>query len=207
MAGKREANRQELKSRLVAAAREQILDKGLKGIRARDVTTRAGCALGGLYSVFEDLDMLVIAVNAETLMQLDAVLSSAAAGRPGPVAQMRAMARAYLRFALDNRNLWNAVFGHRLPEGANIPQWYVDEYVAMFRHVVAPLAMLEPELSPGKLNLKARSVFAAVHGIVAISIQERFVGVPGESLERELDDFIETLAAGIAARRGRTAQR
>ena len=48
MAGKREMKREDLKARLIEAARNRIILDGLTRLRARDVTQDAGCALGGL---------------------------------------------------------------------------------------------------------------------------------------------------------------
>ncbi len=47
MAGRREEKREDLKARLIYAARNRIADHGLANLRARDITQDAGCALGG----------------------------------------------------------------------------------------------------------------------------------------------------------------
>ena len=41
--------------------------------------------------------------------------------------------------------------------------------------------------------------WAGRHGIVAISIKERFIGLPKDQLEAELDRFTALLAAGARA--------
>ncbi len=43
----REEKRKDLKNRLIDAAEVSIRSAGFKGINARQVTTEAGCALGG----------------------------------------------------------------------------------------------------------------------------------------------------------------
>ena len=57
--GKREVKKAELRERLIQAARSRIRENGLSGLRARDITADAGCALGALYTAFEDIDTLV----------------------------------------------------------------------------------------------------------------------------------------------------
>ena len=48
--------RSDLRTRLIDAAEAEIAEKGLLGLKARDVTARAGCALGAIYNAVSDLD-------------------------------------------------------------------------------------------------------------------------------------------------------
>ena len=65
------------------------------------------------------------------------------------------------------------------------------------------LPLDEPEHA---LEARARSYFAAVHGIVSISIHSKFVGLSQDRLAAELTSFVRVLTAGIAAEAaGRTA--
>ena len=74
MTEKRDARREDLKGRLITAAEAHIQSSGLGGLRARDITADAGCALGALYNAFADLDELVLHVNSITLARLGAAL-------------------------------------------------------------------------------------------------------------------------------------
>ena len=67
----------DLRTRLIDAAEVEIAEKGLAGIKARDVTGRAGCALGAIYNAVADLDELVQRVNSRTLVRLGAALAPA----------------------------------------------------------------------------------------------------------------------------------
>lgn len=201
MASKRELKREDLKARLIEAARTRIEAGGLLALRARDVTQDAGCALGGLYTVFEDLHDLVFHVNSTTLAALERSLDLETLRALPPADRLRHLARGYLRFALENRNLWQALFEHRLPEGRNVPQWHLDEHLFLIGHIAEPLREVEPEMSEEQRAIRARTLFGAVHGVISISLEGRFVGLPVESLEQELDDFVRTIAAGAALRR------
>jgi AcrR family transcriptional regulator len=201
MASKRELKREDLKARLIEAARARIEAGGLLALRARDVTQDAGCALGGLYTVFEDLHDLVFHVNSTTLAALERSLDLETLRALPPADRLRHLARGYLRFALENRNLWQALFEHRLPEGRDVPQWHLDEHLFLIGHIAEPLREVEPEMSEEQRAIRARTLFGAVHGVISISLEGRFVGLPVESLEQELDDFVRTIAAGAALRR------
>ncbi|KQS88135.1 MULTISPECIES: TetR/AcrR family transcriptional regulator [unclassified Rhizobium] len=200
MAGKREEKREDLKARLIEAARNRISADGLANLRARDVTQDAGCALGGLYTVFADLDELIIHVNSGTLKALEASLTLQEVKDRTPTDRMRNLAKGYLAFAVHHRHLWKALFDHRPAEGQPSPEWHLQEHMFLMDVIAEPLAELQPSLSAEDRASRARTLFGAVHGVITISLEARFVGVPMERLERELDEFVQTIAAGSKAR-------
>jgi len=200
MARKTQEKREDLKLRLIEAARNRIISDGLTNLRARDVTQDVGCSLGGLYTVFTDLDDLVIHVNSATLKALEASLALAEAKDRTPTDKLRNLARGYLHFAVNHRNLWKSLFDHHPPAGRPSPEWHLEEHMFLMGVIAEPLAELQPDMPETARAIRARTLFGAVHGIVSISLEGRFVGLPIESLEQELDNFVVTVAAGAAAR-------
>lgn len=190
--------RAELRKRLIDAAEARIRDGGLAGLKARDVTKDAGCALGSLYNVFADLDLLILAVNSRTLARLGAALREAR-GAETPERQLQNLALNYLAFALENRGLWGALFDHRMADGAEVPDWHIDEHRLLIAEVVGPLMMLDPSLGDEAAGLRARTLFSAVHGIVRLALEDRFVALTPEALRSELNDFLATWARGVRA--------
>jgi AcrR family transcriptional regulator len=197
MAGKREAKREDLRERLIGAATSRMRDNGLAGLRARDITSDAGCALGGLYSAFEDLDALILAVNSLTLRQLDEIMTSEVERQTSDGGKLQALGAIYLKFARDNPNLWRALFQFHYPEGKALPDWYAQDQAKLLLQIVKPLRGLQPDMNEAALIVRARTLFAAVHGIVSISLEERFVGLPTATLDYELERFINLLLSGL----------
>src|SRR5919205_1223250 len=72
------ARRRKLRDALIEAAERTMEQEGLRGMKARDLALRVGCAVGAIYNVFTDLDDLVFAVNALTLEELEQMLMAAA---------------------------------------------------------------------------------------------------------------------------------
>jgi len=185
----------DLKTRLIVAAEAEIADKGLLGLKARDVTQRAGCALGAIYNAVADLDELVMRVNSRTLERLGAALVPASEAG-GPEAVTLALADAYAVFALENRRLWSALFEHRLPEGVEMPDWHRQEHEVLIARIVAPLQRLRPDLPDAEVRLRVRTLFGAVHGVVHLALQRRLVGVPETRLRQEVAALVGALVAG-----------
>jgi AcrR family transcriptional regulator len=197
----REAKREDLRARLIAATRARMEKSGLNGLRARDITTDAGCALGALYTVFTDLDALVLEINSQTLRDLDAIMTERVAGVSDSGQAMQVLASTYLAFARARPLLWRALFQFHYPPDKQLPGWYADDQARLLTQIIKPLAKLQPEFDEAALIVRARTLFAAVHGIISISLEERFVGVPIGTLEAEVEQFIDQLILGLEKRR------
>ena len=191
--------RDNLRHRLIDAAERGIAGQGLTGLKARQVTADAGCALGALYNAFDDLDDLILHVNARTLDRLAAAFAGARRAGDSAEETMAVLAQTYVRFALDNRMLWSAVFALALPEGRSAPDWYVVRYRALIDQIVGPLATLRPDLSPDELQLRARTLFAAVHGVVRLFLDARFLAVPQDRITPEVAALVKAMTQGLSA--------
>ena len=197
MSNRREDARDDLKKRLIDAAEARIAGDGLRGLKARDVTADAGCALGALYNAFDDLDLLVIHVNARTLGRLGAALAASVPPGAGPKEVLAALAQGYLAFALANTRLWLALFTHRLPEGVEVPDWHVAEHAVLIAQIIRPLSALRPDMGAEAVTQRAKTVFAAVHGVVLLAMTARFVATPVDRLSFEVDALVAAMMRGL----------
>jgi len=185
MAGKVEARRKALREELVSSANRRIGDDGLTNLRARDLAKDAGCALGAIYNIFNDLDQLVLTVNSLTFQKLGAAVAEELSAAPeDPIEQLVVMAQSYHHFAADNYNHWRALFDVNRAEGEGAPDWYLQEMAQLFSYIHAPLSVLKPGLGPKDLDLLTRALFSSVHGIVALGLDDASGGVPRKDLDR-----------------------
>ena len=198
------ARRGELKERLTDAASRLIEAHGLASVKARPLAEKAGCALGAIYTVFPDLDALILAVSARTLARLEAHLDAiavevAAEALPREAAGQRlvALALAYLDFAFAHRASWRALFEHRLPEGRPVPEWMVAEQARLFGRVEVLLGPLVPHLGVAQRAMLARSLFSAVHGLVLLGLEEKLGVMPFATLREEIERLVSAMASGL----------
>jgi AcrR family transcriptional regulator len=198
------ARRGELKERLTDAASRLIEAQGLASVKARPLAEKAGCALGAIYTVFPDLDALILAVSARTLARLEAHLDAiavevAAEASPREAARQRlvALALAYLDFAFAHRASWRALFEHRLPEGRPVPEWMVAEQARLFGKVEVLLGPLVPHMGVAQRAILARSLFSAVHGLVLLGLEEKLGVMPFAMLREEVERLVSAMARGL----------
>src|SRR5262244_428074 len=200
--GGREQRQTKMRAALVAAAERTIEREGLRGLRARSLAKEVGCAVGAIYNAVEDLDELVLLVNARTLRALEAELAAADRGaeHAGPdaaIARLVRMALAYLDFAAAHTPRWRALFEHRMPPGQSVPAWYRDQQQRLFGYVEELLAELQAHESRVRRTLLARSLFSAVHGVVVLGLEEKLQTILLPVLREQLRFVVTAIGRGM----------
>jgi AcrR family transcriptional regulator len=184
---------------ILAIAMRVIENEGVSALQARRVAVEAGCSVGTIYNIFGDLDGLILRANATTLAQMGGELRTvydATCAEPVP-ARLTALALAYMEFALSNRMRWRAIFDHRLPPGKAVPEDYDDsrsELLSLLSQAVAS------ENTDTALAMRAaRSMFAAVHGVITLALDNKLSPFDARVVEADVRFIIGAAANGLAA--------
>lgn len=175
---------------LIESAEKRICAQGLASLKARDLAADIGVALGGLYNIVTDIDTLLLLITARTQKRLDAAFEAATghlkvANRAEAIDCLVAIAHAYLTFARENLALWRMMFEVRI--SAPLPEWAAQDQLRLFRHIAGPLRLIAPDMDETALTVRARTLFASVHGIVSIGLEERLIAVPPQKLADEVE--------------------
>src|SRR5215467_8175069 len=201
-----EQRRARLRDALVAAAERAIEQQGLATLRARALAQEVGCAVGAIYNVVEDLDDLVLLVNARTLAALERDLIAAdhadappAQGANAAIARLVRMAIAYLDFAAAHTPRWRMLFEHRMPAGREVPAWYREQQQRLFAYVEELLLELQAQESRVRRALLARSLFSAVHGLVVLGLEEKLQTLPLPVLREQVRFVVTAIGRGMVA--------
>lgn len=192
MASKTETRRARLRETLIDVAERKIAEHGLHSLKAREVAKEAGIALGAIYTHFDDMQALIMAVNGRTFKRLGAHVTEAVrnANPESPNTQLIVMSHAYLGFAAENTALWRALFDLEMSTDGPVPDWYLEELAAVFALIAAPLAQIYPDRDRAELDLTVRALFSAVHGIVLLGLEKRISAVPLPKIEAMLTQLL-----------------
>jgi hypothetical protein len=87
-----------------------------------------------------------------------------------------------------------------MERGKDVPDWAISEQMELFGHIYRPLAALFPKRSPQQLGITARSLFSAVHGMVALGLEQKLVAVPLPALRNEIAGLVRAMLDGMVAR-------
>lgn len=186
----------ELREALLAAGMDCLTTQGLAGISARGLAAQVGCSIGQIYKVYGDLDQLILGLNARTLEEIDAAM--AAVTETGPRARLLALGNAYLDYAVANPLRWDALFAFRMPPGTPLPDWFLSLRERAFSRLVAPLTEMLPYPADGFTAL-GRSLFAAVHGMVALGLGQKLGPVEKTALRCEIIFMVTVILDGLQA--------
>src|SRR5689334_5572220 len=107
---------------LVDAAERVLVRDGLPGLTVRSVATEAGVAPMGVYNRFGSKEALIAAVLVRGFDGLHAAVAQTGPADADPAARLVASGRSYRRFALDNSQHYQAMFGSRLKSAVDTPE-------------------------------------------------------------------------------------
>jgi AcrR family transcriptional regulator len=190
-----------LKEDLIATAVRQIADHGLQTLTARALAQSASCSVGSIYNMFEDLDDVIVTVHGLTLERLHKALAGSIAPSSSAEANLQALAQRYIAFIADNRELWTAIFEHKLPHGRDVPAWYQAKLNALFALIETVIEPLLPDT--GERRRQARILWSSLHGICSLGAMGKLDLISEESTGKLAVEMVRTYVAGLSLRTGR----
>ena len=100
----------DLRAALVDAAIDLIAERGVRNFSLAETTRRVGVTAAAPYRHFAGRDDLLAAVAVRALETFAAMLSAERGKKGTPEQQLAAMARAYVRFAAEERAMFETLF-------------------------------------------------------------------------------------------------
>jgi len=185
MARRSDHSREELREMALSAAEQIVVEQGYEGLSARKVAAAIGYTVGTLYLVFENLDDLILQVNARTLDRLHAQMSESQGNSGDARDYLLHLGQAYIRFADDDPYRWEMVFKHRLSENRVLPAWYQEKITRMFALVEKGLEPLAKQRPQQEITQAAAALWGGVHGICILALTDK-LGIAGVDSVQEL---------------------
>jgi AcrR family transcriptional regulator len=190
---------EELRELIIQATTEIVEQDGLEGLSAREIAKRIGYSPGTLYNAFENLDDILLTIEARLLDRLsDRLAKTDTSGSPQE--RLRRLTDAYFAFTQEQPNLWNLLGEHRLPAGQTLPGWYQAKLESLLVPMEEALAPLVDANGSDAHKRAARTLWASVHGMTSLSTTTKLSPVTGRSGAALLDDLVSTYIAGLTKR-------
>jgi AcrR family transcriptional regulator len=156
----------DIKSRIVAAARALYMERGPEAVTMRAVAERVGVTATALYRHFADKDGILREVQGEGSRLLGSHLFRALEA-PTPLERLRATAMAYLDFAVAQPQAYRSLFEPTAEDGDSPVQRQRGAVRRFLRDRVRE-AMDAGVLVSGDPDGTALSVWAMLHGLAAL---------------------------------------
>ena len=113
-------SRAELEALILAEGHRLMGEVGYARFSAREVAKRIGYSIGTIYNVYGSHNALVTAINSHTFTLWATMMRARLAEDPDD--RIAVLVESYFAFAAANANLWMAIYEHRLPSGAELPE-------------------------------------------------------------------------------------
>lgn len=189
---------------IIEASEGIVATHGLAGLSAREIARAVGYSPGTIYNMFENLDDLILQIEARMLDDLAARLTELPTNKPA-VDCVLELAHTYLKFTTERPRLWNLLFEHHLPQNALVPGWYQDKLDALMYLVEQCLQPLVGSTDPTAAAKAARVLWAGVHGITSLATAEKLGSVTSDTAGALLDDLVRNYLFGLERRRQKLA--
>jgi AcrR family transcriptional regulator len=187
----------DLRSALVDAAIGVIAERGVRDFSMAEASRRLGVTTAAPYRHFADRDELLAAVAARALSVFAAMLSAAADAVDTPAGRLAAMAGAYVRFAAQQRPLFDTLFNSGLDKSRH------PELQRAWEPVDALLTAVVLEVCDGDsaaAEALSDAIEASAHGY-AMLLTDGEYGQGPDAVDATVDRAIGSARALIAGRR------
>ncbi|HEU0016377.1 MAG TPA: TetR/AcrR family transcriptional regulator [Longimicrobium sp.] len=185
----------DIKSRIVAAARALYTERGPDAVTMRAVADRVGVTATALYRHFRDKDAILQEVLGEGSRLIGSHLFAALEGATA-ADRLRATAAAYLAFAREQPQAYRAMF-----DPASTPDTPAGrQRGALGRFIADRVREAAQEAANPALDVEgsALSLWAALHGHAAL--QHSGITIPATALEHLLTIAVPSPAGGAPVR-------
>jgi AcrR family transcriptional regulator len=174
-AGAKSYHHGDLKNALIRAGIEILSTEGAGALSLRKVAQRAGVSHAAPYAHFADKQALIAAISTEGYRRLyDAVAVAARRHTGDPLRQLVEASWAYVQFALDEPDHFRITLSGLVEKEKDYPA-FVEIAQKSYRAVVDVIAGCQGAgvLNPGPPELMAATVWAQVHGLVSLLLEDQ----------------------------------
>jgi AcrR family transcriptional regulator len=188
--------RRDARQSILASATRLLREDGAQALTMRRVAARSGCSAPTLYHYFRGKTALLDALLEDAFFEL---VDELARVRPpaDPIAALRALCQATVRFCLANPTHFRLMSAARPPQAPPLPSYQEVE-----RRLPAPLVELD---AAGRLRMDldhaTQSLWSLVHGLISLQASRSDVAWSPELVSVALDALMHGLVRPARSRR------
>lgn len=173
MARRNDHTREELIELTLKKVKEFLAVHPHHDLSLRKVATQIGYVPSTLVNVFGNYNLLLLQVVAQTVDELQIEASKALEQSNSTEEALFNLAYCYHDFAQQNPYRWQLIFQHTM-NGEDLPDWQSNRIEAMTGMLEKLIAILSPNKSSIEIVQASRVLWAGVHGITVLSVDDKF---------------------------------
>ncbi len=204
---RRERERQEIRAKILEAARELFAEQGYEQVTMRRIAERIEYSPTAIYFHFKDKEALLRELCDEDFAALASQLVQIASERD-PIERLRRIGKAYVRFALAHPNQYRFMFMTPKPPldpaDSAIERGNPEQDAYAFLKATVSEAIQTNRLREGLSDpdLVSQMIWGATHGVVSLPIaKSNDPWVDWADTETTANEVIEAMIRGLARER------
>lgn len=183
----------EFRGKLCRVAARRFAEFGYAGVTLRALAQELGCSRTTPYRYFKDKEQILGAVRAEGFLLLAETLEAASRAESSPGPRLRALGRAYLRFAAEEPDYYRLMF--EVPEkfspGPTADQVAIVERSQRPLYHAVKMAANAGVLAGDPMTV-THLLWAALHGLASLHLADKLE--MGRSFEQLSEEMLQLLA-------------
>jgi AcrR family transcriptional regulator len=182
---------------LCRAATRLFAERGHAGVTLRALAAELGCSPMTPYRYFRDKDEIFAAVRVAAYERFEAAQEAAAAGERDPARRLRALGRAYVRFALDEPHAYRIMFELSPPQASESDSIRREAEAASRPLRRAVTAAVDAGVLAGDPETLAHLFWSGLHGPIALHLAGKLA--TRRSLPKLIEPMMDLLFRGAAS--------
>jgi len=195
MARRADHSHSELLDLVIEASTKIVESESHHALTARRLSKDIGYSVGTLYNHFDNIDDIILQVNARTFDILSEKLEHVPLTN-SPKNDTNAYVDCYLEFLNQHPELWRMIFEHNLPHGQEAPSWYLkkaDYILSIYERAIMPLYG-----GPCKSSYNTtRVLWSSLHGITSLHVSGKLKNVTELSVKGMTETLVNNFIQGI----------
>jgi AcrR family transcriptional regulator len=190
---RKERERREMMAVILEAAMQLYMEKGAANVSIRKIAERIEYSPATIYLYYRNRDDIFCALQNEAFAKFYTVLNTITTLIP--LERLREVLHLYIRFAVNNPELYDIMFIMHAPMRSRNPKeppvMGLKAYDVL-RHTVA-LCMQKGDILPGDVEVLTFTFWAHIHGIASLLIRQRLSIFPTDVHDSLIEESIESI--------------
>ena len=183
---------------MIRAGRALIEQRGLQGFTLRECARRARVSHAAPAHHFQSVGDLLAEIAAHGFDELAGAMDAAASGQRDSARRLAALGRAYVSFALSNREVFQLMFNRsaRSNDSARLGA----SRKAAYARLTEGIGGVIPDGSPATRQAMADLAWVSVHGFAMLALGGELDrdATSGAAFARRLDAVLQVIAEAMA---------
>lgn len=188
-------HKEEIKASILKAAWKIVRLEGWHALSIRKIADAIEYSVPVIYDHFENKEAIMLEFTKQGFQQLNTELEKAKAKAQGSEDQIKAIADAYWKFAFNNKEYYQLMYGVGIPPCETVKQipelnLFTDTILETIKNLIA-----KSKNKDADPVMKLQSLWSMLHGLVSINMMNK--ANKKNMNEKILEDFILNFLAGL----------